>query len=170
MENDLETQVALMRKDLDNFTSYMSKMDVTVSKISEVSNDVSKLLALHEERIETLYNNNRTLDSKLEKRDFSLSEEMKDIHQHLRNNNRDFMEKIKSFEEIIKNEIKYVKDTIDRENKFMKDDISEAKSSIKENQMRISALEKWRYKMVGCLIVATWIINKIPLDFTHIIK
>jgi uncharacterized phage infection (PIP) family protein YhgE len=141
-------------------------MDATVTKISEVSNDVSKLLALHEERIETLYQNDRILEMKVEKGNLNFAGEIKDLHQHLRSNNRDFMDKIKDFEESIKNDIKAIKETIDKENKSIRDDIAETKAIIKENQTRITALEKWRWLVAGGWAVILWLLNKSGISFS----
>lgn len=163
---DLETTVALVKKDLDNFSQLFNKLDLTVGKMIDISNDVSKLLSLHEQRLENLYQNDKLLESKLEKNTVDLSEEMKELHHHIRNNNRDVMEKLKSSEDSIKNDIKYIRDSIDRENKNLKDSIDTTNENQKTLTKRLDALERWRWVVGGAIMTGVWVLNRSGISFT----
>lgn len=164
---DLETSIALAKKDIDNIGMLFNKLDANVEKISEVANNVSRLLALHEQRIDSLSSNDRLLDAKLEKTYLDFQNEMKDLYSLIRNNNRDLLDKMKSTEESIKDDIRFVKELIDRENKTMKDSFQEEneslKKSIAENNKRITALEIWRWAIVGGSVVLVFLLNKSPI-------
>jgi hypothetical protein len=46
-----EIKVAVLEEKLQNFESVVSKLDAAIEKIAEVNNNVSRMLAVHEERI-----------------------------------------------------------------------------------------------------------------------
>ena len=46
-----EVRVAVLEKRLENFEMFVSKLDSAIEKIAEVNNNVSRMLAVHEERI-----------------------------------------------------------------------------------------------------------------------
>jgi hypothetical protein len=46
-----QIKVAVLEEKLQNFESVVSKLDAAIEKIAEVNNNVSRMLAVHEERI-----------------------------------------------------------------------------------------------------------------------
>ena len=46
-----EVRVAVLEERLENFEMFVSKLDAAIEKIAEVNNNVSRMLAVHEERI-----------------------------------------------------------------------------------------------------------------------
>ena len=46
-----EIKVAVLEERLQNFESFVTKLDSAIEKIAEVNNNVSRMLAVHEERI-----------------------------------------------------------------------------------------------------------------------
>lgn len=46
-----EIKVAVLEEKLQNFESIVSKLDSAIEKLAEVNNNVSRMLAVHEERI-----------------------------------------------------------------------------------------------------------------------
>ena len=46
-----EVRVAVLEERLENFEMFVSKLDSAIEKIAEVNNNVSRMLAVHEERI-----------------------------------------------------------------------------------------------------------------------
>ena len=46
-----EIKVAVLEEKLQNFEAIVSKLDSAIEKLAEVSNNVSRMLAVHEERI-----------------------------------------------------------------------------------------------------------------------
>ena len=47
----VQIKVAVLEEKLQNFESVVSKLDAAIEKIAEVNNNVSRMLAVHEERI-----------------------------------------------------------------------------------------------------------------------
>ena len=50
-ENNNDLKVALLEQKVTDFTAVLSKLDAAIEKLSEVNNNVSRMLAVHEERI-----------------------------------------------------------------------------------------------------------------------
>ena len=48
---DEQIKVAVLEEKLQNFENIVSKLDSDIEKIAEVNNNVSRMLAVHEERI-----------------------------------------------------------------------------------------------------------------------
>jgi len=46
-----QVKVAVLEERLQNFEAFVSKLDSAIEKIAEVNNNVSRMLAVHEERI-----------------------------------------------------------------------------------------------------------------------
>jgi len=46
-----EIKVAVLEERLQNFEAFVSKLDSAIEKIAEVNNNVSRMLAVHEERL-----------------------------------------------------------------------------------------------------------------------
>jgi len=46
-----QVKVAVLEERLENFEIFVSKLDSAIEKIAEVNNNVSRMLAVHEERI-----------------------------------------------------------------------------------------------------------------------
>jgi|SRR5687768_11422589 len=170
ISNEVETTIALIQKDLENFNKLFSKIDVTVEQMREVNVNINRLLSLHEQRLEELHKTDKFLEIQLEKNVNSFSQEMKDIHKHIRENNRDIVEKLKTSEESIKRDIRIIQDTIDRENKIFKDAVETENKKLIEtldkSNRRIDALEKWRYVVGGGFLVVIWALNKSSISLS----
>ena len=50
-ENNNDLKVALLEQKVTDFTTVLGKLDAAIEKLSEVNNNVSRMLAVHEERI-----------------------------------------------------------------------------------------------------------------------
>src|SRR5687768_18175159 len=67
ISNEVETTIALIQKDLENFNKLFSKIDVTVEQMREVNVNINRLLSLHEQRLEELHKTDKFLEIQLEK-------------------------------------------------------------------------------------------------------
>jgi hypothetical protein len=169
---EIETSIALVKKDVENFSHLFNKLEAVVGKMGEVSNNINRLLSVHDQKLETL-------DDKMEKSSGLFQTELKELHNHIRSNNRDIMEKLRSSEESINNNLKYVRETLDRENKILRESIDSdnklfkesidrentiIRNSIISNNQRISALERWRWIVIGGAAVLYFVVNKTPFS------
>lgn len=51
--SDLGTEVKILQKDLITFQSILDKFDTTISKLTEVSNNLAKVIAVQDSKIES---------------------------------------------------------------------------------------------------------------------
>ena len=51
MEADINTEVALLKKEVSDIKVIFSRLDVAIEKITDVSSCVNRMLAVHEEKI-----------------------------------------------------------------------------------------------------------------------
>lgn len=51
--SDLETEVKILQKDLITFQSILDKFDTTISKLTEISNNLAKVIAVQDSKIES---------------------------------------------------------------------------------------------------------------------
>jgi Zn-dependent oligopeptidase len=49
--NNNQIKVAVLEQRVDNFSTVVTKLDAAIEKLSEVNSNVSRMLAVHEERI-----------------------------------------------------------------------------------------------------------------------
>ena len=51
MNQDINTEVALLKKEVSDIKVIFSRLDVAIEKITDVSSCVNRMLAVHEEKI-----------------------------------------------------------------------------------------------------------------------
>lgn len=64
---DSEVKVAVLEEKVDHFERLVSKLDSAIEKIAEVNSNVSRMLAVHEERITKQEETDELLFSKVDK-------------------------------------------------------------------------------------------------------
>jgi serine/threonine-protein kinase RIO1 len=158
---DVETQLALLQRDIANFSTLFTKLDVSVEKMTEVSNNINRLLSIHEQRIQTLSEQDRLLELKLEKNNNNFTNEIKEIQSELRDLNKDITNMLKDHEEGIKSELTKIADAFAKQQKEHNEDVGKKFEDINK---RISVLERWRWTVVGGALILGWIISKVPIS------
>lgn len=157
--NNLETDIAVMKRDINQFGVLFTKLDTTIEKISEMSNNVGRLLAVHEERLDILANMDRNLEEKIEKRKLELTGDIKELHSRITTVNRDLCDKIEETEKSLKEEIGKLTEAI-------KNDHREEKQLITSVEKRVELLERWKWFVVGGAVVVGWLLSKVPFLLT----
>ncbi len=66
MEND-KVKIALLEQKVSDFSMVVEKIDTAIEKLSEVNNNVSRMLAVHEERITKQEDTDTVLFHKIDK-------------------------------------------------------------------------------------------------------
>lgn len=113
----------------------VSKLDESLDKMTDVSNNIGKILAVHEQRIDSL-----------EKSHDSTNDEAKILHKRITELFGELGDKLHAMEDRL--EIKYQKQQINAQsqhNEIQK----ELQQDIAELGKRIRALENWRWWMMG---------------------
>ena len=113
----------------------VSKLDESLDKMTDVSNNISKILAVHEQRIDSL-----------EKSHDNTNDEAKILHKRITELFGELGEKLHAMEDRL--ELKYQKQQINAQQQH-NDIQKELQQDIAELGKRIRALENWRWWMMG---------------------
>ena len=129
---DLNTEVQLLKKEVSDMKMIYSRLDKAIEKISDVSNSINRMLAVHEEKISQ--QEEAQIRSEQE-----INNDIKELHSRISTNNRELMALMSE-------------QHIEQTDKMTKLEI--------ELQGRVGVLEKWRWIIIGGSIVVGFIIQK----------
>lgn len=141
--------------ELEVLKSVVHKLDTSLDKMTEVSNSIGKLLAVHDERLATL---EKTSDKR--------GDEVKELHSRITTQTREIFEKLESMEDRIEKRITETSNTTSAQHDRIN---TEVKQEIKKINQRITVLESWRWYVIGAAAVAGWFLSKYG-DVTHLLK
>lgn len=137
--------------EIEVLKSVVNKLDSSLEKISEVSNSIGKLLAVHDERLNTL-----------EKVSDKRADEIDELHSRITTQTREIMDKLESMEVRIEERMKLSAIAATTQHNEIKQEIQE---DIKKLEDRISTLEQWKWYLVGAAGVIGYIIHTLLQKF-----
>jgi len=147
---DLQTEVAVLKRDINQFGVLFTKLDVTIEKIGDVSNNISKLLAVHEQRLDILNNMDKQLEDKIVKQRDDIASDIKELHTRITMNNEHLLKALNEAEKSIKTHI---------DSEHIRQD-----KEIRKVEEKIDSLEKWKWFVIGGAVVIGWLISHINID------
>jgi ElaB/YqjD/DUF883 family membrane-anchored ribosome-binding protein len=154
-----DVKLALLQRDHEQTAQIVSKMDTAIEKLTGLGSDITKMLALHGERINRLEQIDNEIHGLVEKRRTELQDDIKDLDGKLASTIKEITGDIANTETRIMEAIKDVKSDI-------KSDKDEKAKTDKELVKRVEKLERWRWMMLGGGFVVGFIIEKLlPLLF-----
>ena len=126
---DLELDVELLKKEVDDMKEIHGRLDTAITKITDVSNCINRMLAVHEEKI--------SQQEEVQIRQASeFSNDVKELHSRITTSTKEMTELMtKQHYEA------------DAEMRRLRMDITE----------RVGTLEKWKYLIIGGSIVVGFI-------------
>jgi chromosome segregation ATPase len=136
---ELETEVKLLKKELQDQAKIHDRLDIAIEKLTDVSNSIHRMLAVHEEKIARQEEATAAADAKLEIRRIELTTKIDDLHSRITTNTKEIMTAAAQQHADQNKEIQKIKD---------------------ELAARVGVLEKWRHVLIGCSIVAGFILHK----------
>ena len=135
VDNDLVTEVELLKREVKGMKIIHGRLDTAIEKITEVSNCINRMLAVHEERL-----SQQEESQHREEQEFTA--DIKELHSRITTNTKEIMTTATS-------QHKEHTEAIQR----LRDDI----------QSRVGVLEKWRWIIIGGSIVLGFLIQKLPI-------
>ena len=131
MENDIRVEVAVLQ-------SVVYKIDNTVAEIAKSSAEVTRLLAVHDSRINNLETGNKENTT-----------DVRDLYKKMGENTKEILTKIDEMEVRIEDRIKEHTD----------------KSTIQHKSIseRLTVLENWRYVVVGASIAFGFLLKHLDI-------
>ena len=135
---DIETEVELLKSKVSDMEKLHVRLDDAISKISEVSNCINRMLAVHEEKLANQEEAVFAAEELIEQRRTEFSNEIKELHSRITTNTKEIMSIATS------------------QHKEHSEAISKLHTDINK---RVGVLEKWRHVLIGGSIVIGFILH-----------
>ena len=135
MEADINTEVALLKKEVSDIKVIFSRLDIAIEKITDVSSCVNRMLAVHEEKI-------ANAEEAQIKANTEFTTDIKELHSRVTSNYKELTEMI----------------TMQHKEQALH--IQQLQNDLNG---RVGILEKWRWLIIGGSIVMGFIIQKMPV-------
>ena len=136
---ELETKVELLQKELDNQKRIYDRLDIAIEKLTDVSNSIHRMLAVHEEKISKQEEKMLQAEIERDNRSTELSKRIDGLHNRLTDTVKEIIDSNLEHHRILNKRIEEITNTI---------------------SSRIGVLEKWRHIIIGGAIIVGFILNK----------
>ena len=140
---ELETEVKLLKKELQDQAKIHDRLDIAIEKLTDVSNSIHRMLAVHEEKIARQEEAIFEAEQKIEVRRSELLIKIDELHSRVTTNTKEIMTAASAQHQQQNKEIQKMRDEL----------IS-----------RVGVLEKWRHVLIGGSIVVGFMLHKF-IDF-----
>ena len=141
---DLETEVELLKSKVSDMEKLHVRLDDAIGKISEVSNCINRMLAVHEEKLANQEEAVFAAEELIEQRRTEFSNDIKELHSRITTNTKEIME------------------IATKQHKEQSAAIQKLHTDINK---RVGVLEKWRHVLVGGSIVIGFVLHRM-IDFS----
>jgi len=142
----LETEILLLKQDISRISMFSDKLDAAIIKMGEVSNDIAKMLAVHQERLDTQETTDEELFTLMEKLKDEMKGDIKDLHSRITTVSRDLSDDINETEQRLMQALTYGMNDL---KKCIVEDIKQKEQSTKDLEARVAELEKWKWIILG---------------------
>ena len=136
---ELETEVELLKKEIRDQSRLFERLDVAIEKLTDVSNCINRMLAVHEEKLTRQEEAIFEAEQQIEVRRTELTAKIDELHSRITTNTKEIMAMATAQHESQNREIQKIKD---------------------ELVQRVGVLEKWRHVLIGSAIVIGFLVHK----------
>ena len=136
---ELETEVELLKKELRNQKKIHDRLDIAIEKLTDVSNSINRMLAVHEEKLTKQEEAIVYAEQQIEIRRSELSKQIDELHSRITTNTKEIMAAALTQHEQQNKEIQKIRDDL---------------------VSRVGVLEKWRHVLLGGAIVIGFMLHK----------
>ena len=136
---ELETKVKLLEKEIHDRKGVFQRLDIAIEKLTDVSNSINRMLAVHEEKIARQEEAIFDADGLIETRRIELTTKIDDLHSRITTNTKEIMT------------------AATQQHKEHTDDIQKLRNDL---TTRVGVLEKWRWLIIGGSIVVGFLLHK----------
>ena len=137
--SELETEVKLLKKELHDQKKIHDRLDVAIEKLTDVSNSIHRMLAVHEEKLTRQEEAIFQAEEQIEVRRTEVLKQIDELHSRITTNTKDIMSAAASQHAQQNKEIQRMRD---------------------ELVSRVGVLEKWRHVLIGGSIVIGFLLHK----------
>ena len=136
---ELETKVKLLEKEIHDRKGVFQRLDIAIEKLTDVSNCINRMLAVHEEKIARQEEAIVEAEGLIETRRIELTIKIDDLHSRITTNTKEIMTAATA------------------QHKEHTDDIQKLRNDL---TIRVGILEKWRWLIIGGSIVTGFLLHK----------
>ena len=136
---ELETEGQLLKRDIEDVKSIHGRLDVAIDKLTDVSNSIHRMLAVHEEKLARQEESSVELEQQIEKRRSEVLTKIDDLHSRITTNTKEIMINAAAQHAEQNKEIQKIREDLSG---------------------RIGVMEKWRHVLVGGSIVVGFLLHK----------
>ena len=136
---ELETEVQLIKRDIEDVKSIHTRLDVAIDKLTDVSNSIHRMLAVHEEKLARQEEASVELEQQIEKRRSEVLTKIDDLHSRITTNTKEIMINAAAQHAEQNKEIQKIREDLSG---------------------RIGVMEKWRHVLIGGSIVVGFLLHK----------
>ena len=136
---ELETEVKLLKKELEDQAKIHDRLDIAIEKLTDVSNSIHRMLAVHEEKLTRQEEAIFEEEQQIEFRRGELMIKIDELHSRITSNTKEIMAAAATQHADQNKEIQKIRD---------------------ELKDRVGVLEKWRHGLIGGAIVIGFVLNK----------
>lgn len=141
----LETEIAVIKNDVSQIGQLFSKLETALDKITDVSNNIGQILAVHEQRLKDGEVHFDELRKDMDNAEDKFDNEVKDLHSRLTTNTREIEQKMSNEVDKVLEAIKDLKShMVDKHDKL---------------ETRLAALERWRWILLGAFIAGAMLVG-----------
>ena len=131
---DVNTEIELLKKEVTDMKQIYQRLDTAIEKITDFSNAINRMLAVHEEKI--------TQQRQQQQRSVQeFTADIKELHSRITTNTKEMTA------------------LMTQQHKEQKEVIDKLKEELRS---RVGVLEKWRWVIIGGSIVVGFSIQKLP--------
>ena len=94
----LETDVKILQKEVQDMKTIHLRLDAAIVKISEVSNSINRMLAVHEEKLSQQEEAQMSIGSLVEQRRIEFKSEIVNLHTRISDNKQEVIDAIKEYD------------------------------------------------------------------------
>ena len=136
---DLETEVQLIKRDIEDVKSIHGRLDVAIDKLTDVSNCINRMLAVHEEKLSRQEDSSVELEKQIESRRSELLTKIDDLHSRVTTNTKEIMVNAAAQHAEQNKEIQKIREELSN---------------------RVGVLERCRWLIIGGSIIVGFVLQK----------
>ena len=136
---ELETKVKILQKELHDQAKIHDRLDIAIEKLTDVSNSIHRMLAVHEEKIVRQEEATSAVELQIEQRRSDLEKKIDEIHSRITTNTKDIMTAAALQHQEQNKEIQKIRDELSN---------------------RVGVLERWRWIIIGGSIIVGFVLQK----------
>ena len=92
--SDIQLDVELLKKDVEEMKLIHGRLDNAISKISDVSNSINRMLAVHDEKLSSQEEAIINAENLVEARRMEFNKEIKELHDRITKNSKEQLDAI----------------------------------------------------------------------------